>query len=107
MGSFDAEPGGSDVMKEDSGGIAMTTSACSWGGDSEHYDWLHVLSKGAGLMAPPIGGRFCTVMFFRSVGILYIWFVYTWLGISWVLQVTGSLFFVVLECRRSELSDFV
>ena len=99
------EPGVSDVMQEDSGGIAMTTSVHSWGVDSEPYDWLHVLSKGAGLMAPPIGGRFCTIVFFWSVGISYIWFVYTWRKSIGVLQVTGSLLLVVLVCRRAKLSD--
>ena len=96
-GCFDTEAGGSDVIKEDSDGIAMTMSVCSWGGDSEPHDWLHVLANGSGLMAPPIGGRFCTVVFFWSVGISYIWMVYTWRQSVGVLQVTGSLLLVVLE----------
>ena len=79
-GCFDTEPGGLDVMKEDSGRIAMTTSVRSWGGDSEPYDWLHVLSKGVG---PPIGGRFCTVMLFWSVGISYMMDGVHLAGISW------------------------
>ena len=83
----------------------MTTSVRSWDGDSEPYDWLHVLLKGAGLMVPPIGGRFGTVVFFWCVGISYIWFVYTWRKSVGVLQMTGSLLLVILACRRAELSD--
>ena len=60
-GRLHAESGVSDVTQNDSGGIAMTTSVRLWGGDSEPYDWPHVLSKGAGLMVPPIGRGLYTV----------------------------------------------
>ena len=55
-GRFDTEPGASYVMQKGSGVIAMTTSVRLWGGDSEPYGWLHVLSQRAGLIAIPIGG---------------------------------------------------
>ena len=54
-------------------------------------------------MAPPIGVRICTVVFFQSGGMVYIWTVDTWR--ESVLQVTGSLLHVVLACRLAELSD--
>ena len=61
------------VTQRDSSGIAMTTSVRLWGGgDTEPYDWLHVLSQGAGLMAPPNGGRLCTVVFFWRGDIAYL-----------------------------------
>ena len=55
-------------------------------------------------MAPPIGARFCTVVFFWSGGIMYIWPMYTWRESAGVLHVTGSLLHTVLACRLAELS---
>ena len=77
LGHFGTEPGVSDVTQGDSGGIAMTTSARSRVGEFKPSEWLQVLSHGAGLVAPPIGEHFCTVMFFWSGDISYIWAVYT------------------------------
>ena len=74
---FGTEPGVSDVTHGDRGGIPMATSARSWGRESGYSEWLQVVSQGAGPRAPPIGVRLCTVMFFRSGGMLYIWTVYT------------------------------
>ena len=56
-------------------------------------------------MAPPITARLCTVVFFQSGGMVYIWTVCTWREAVGVLQVTGSLLDVVLACRLAELSD--
>ena len=85
--------------------ISMTTSARWWGGESRCSEWLRFVSKGAGLMAPPIGARFCTVMFFWSGGMMYIWPVNTWRESVGVLQVTGSLLHEVLACRLDKLID--
>ena len=102
---FGAEPEVSAVIHGDSGGITMTTSVCSWGGESESSVWLRVMSQGAGLVAHPIRERFCTVVFFWSGEILYIWAVYTWRESFGVLQMTGSLLHVVLACRLTDLCD--
>ena len=64
---FGIEPMMSDVM-EYGHDISMTTSARSWGGESRCSEWLQFVSNGARLMAPPIGARFCTVVFFWSGG---------------------------------------
>ena len=82
----------------------MTMFAHSWSGESRCSEWPQFVTEGAGLMAVPIGARFCTVMFFRSGGIMYIWPVYTWRESVGVLQVTGSLLHKVLACRLAELS---
>ena len=67
--------------------------------------WLHVLSQGAGLVAPPIRECFCTVVFLLSGEILYFWAVYIWRESFGVLQMTGSLLHVVLSCRLTDLCD--
>ena len=85
--------------------ISMTMSARSWGGESRCSEWLRFVSKGVGLMAPPIGAHFCTIVFFWSEGMIYIWPVYTWRESVGVLQVTGSLLQEVLACRLAKLID--
>ena len=60
---FGAEPIVSDVT-EDGDRIPRTTSARSWGGESGCSEWLQF----AGPMAPPIGVRLCTVVFFQNGG---------------------------------------
>ena len=67
--------------------------------------WLLVLPKGVGLVDPPIGKRFGTVVFFWSGEILCIWVVYTWRESFGVLQMTGSLLHVVVAGRLTDLSN--
>ena len=95
----------SAVTQDDSGGITMTTSARSCDGESESSIWLWVLPKGAGLVAPPIRKCFCTIVFFRSGELSYIWAVYTQSESFRVLQVIGSLLHVVLAGPLTVLSD--
>ena len=76
------------------------------GGESGCSEWLQFVSQGSGPMAPPIEVRLCTIVFFRSGEMMYIWTVYTWRESVGVLQVTGSLLHVVLACHLAELRDY-
>ena len=60
--------------------------------------WLYCVTRGAGLVAPPIGRRGCIVVLNRRGVVMYVRIVYTQQGSIEVLQVTRSLLILLIVC---------
>ena len=82
------------MMSDDTGDgdwFPVATAARSQTGGFGCCGWLYCVTLGAGLVAPPIGGRGHTVVLNRRGVVMYIRIVYT-------QQVTGSLLILLIVC---------
>ena len=89
------------MMSDDTGDgdwFPVATAARSRTGGFGCCGWLYCVTRGAGLVAPPIGGRGRTIVLNRRDVLIYIRIVYTQQGSIEVLQVTGSLSILLIVC---------
>ena len=89
------------VMSDDTGDgdwFPMAMAARSRTGGFRCCGWLYCVTRGAGLVAPPIGRRGCIVVLNRRGVVMYIRIVYTQQESIEVLQVTRSLLILFIDC---------